>query len=79
MTSRNWLIQRWLGFSENRKEKRYKEGFDWAAGVLLREEMTPGELKRQVHTWEFDSEQEEAFDKGVLAAIAALKRWGKRG
>ena len=79
MTTRNWLVQRWSNYLASKKEERYREGFDWAAGVLLREEMVPEELERQVHTWEFDHEQEEAFDKGVLAAIAALRRWSGRG
>lgn len=57
---RRWLKKR----KEERKMELYYNGFDFAAGVLLRREQTPVQLDSLVNWQEADN-----FDLGMDAAI----------
>lgn len=57
-------------FFERRRDRiaqeKYDDGFDWAAGALLRKEDTPQSLDAQI------CERHHPFDRGATAAIDLL-------
>ena len=70
-------VKKWLSHRKSRKEKEdYNRGFDWAAGALLRHEMTPAEVESY---YNINSTAEESFSdlqinfiRGVRKAILTL-------
>jgi len=55
---------------ERRDQERWNDGFDWAAGALLRREETPASLSRHVDFLQ------HPFDRGARAAIDLIVRIG---
>jgi hypothetical protein len=67
---------KWLSnYRRKNKERSKKEqrinGFDYAAGKLLRNESTPHELESHIIYIDYDY-----FDCGIIAAIIRLKEIG---
>ena len=52
---------------DNKRDTLWKNGYDWAAGSLLREELTPRSLYEQIN-----SSDRNAFDLGAEAACNYL-------
>ena len=64
----------WICRKEAKLFERYKEGFDWAAGCILREEMTIEEVESFIY-FEFPvlpNEYDDEFDKGAKEAIQTI-------
>lgn len=57
-----------------RKEAVYNRGFDYAAGALLRNEMSPRDLEAQYIGFPGDSRDD--FDRGMVAAVSLLVSQG---
>ena len=66
-----WLSKYQKKVKRKSKKERYNNGYDYAAGVLLREEKTAKGLK----VYFFNSEL-GSFDIGILEAINKLKKIG---
>lgn len=70
--TRGGLMFKWLSRYRERSEKeQYTNGYGYAAGKLLRKEMTVEEL-----TIYFDDLELDSFDRGVVDAIHKLKEIG---
>jgi len=54
-------------YAANKKRKALTNGFDWAAGKILRKELTPGEIERN-----YISGVTNSYDLGVVEAINVL-------
>ena len=67
------IMFKWLSKYKKVKNKKedYNNGYDYAAGALLRKDKTVKELK----TYFFDSES-DSFDIGIIDAINKLKEIG---
>lgn len=65
------LIGKWFAVKrEERRVRRFNDGFDYAAGALLRGDKSPFDLDAEI--WIFERDE---FDKGMEAAInAAVQR-----
>lgn len=61
------LKQWWKTLEENNQKAQYNNGFDWAAGRLLRKETTPYEIE-----YTTQNDPEDPFDTGAIAAIELL-------
>lgn len=63
---------KWLSnYQKKLKKEDYNNGFDYAAGRLLRKERTSAQLISYFYDSELDS-----FDHGVIGAINKLKEIG---
>ena len=56
--------------AERRKQKALRDGYDYAAGAILRGEMTPFQLEAQYIS--FPGEGASEFDFGMRAAVNRL-------
>lgn len=56
------MFKKW---KEKKKADLYRRGYDWAAGLLLREECCIESIQAQISISDYDS-----FDKGVEQAIS---------
>jgi hypothetical protein len=66
-----WLSNYRKKNREKDKKKQRNNGFDYAAGKLLRNELTPQELEKNIFYIDYDP-----FDCGIIAAIIKLKELG---
>lgn len=66
------IVQRLRAHEQHKNETAYRDGYDFAAGALLRDEMTP----RQIEEMYWDGEPLAYFDKGCNDAIALLVAMG---
>lgn len=57
------------GFSKRREQKEFIAGYDWAAGVLLRKDLSYEEVNLSTF-----GDHSHAFDRGAIAALAAITR-----
>lgn len=63
---------KWLSnYRKRSRRENYNNGFDYAAGTLLRKDMTDTELTSYFYDSELDS-----FDHGVIDAINKLTKLG---
>ncbi|MCK4526477.1 hypothetical protein KAW18_03830 [candidate division WOR-3 bacterium] len=63
---------KWLfNYQKKLKKEDYNNGFNWAAGALLRKEKTPTQLTNYSYGSKLDS-----FDHGIIGAINKLKEIG---
>lgn len=58
-----------LRFFRKPPDSQYRDGFDWAAGAILRNEYTPQAIQDKVYG------SHDPFDKGCLAAIRTLQEY----
>jgi hypothetical protein len=67
------IMFKWLSNyrKKNKEKKQYINGFDYAAGKLLRNESTPHELESHIIYIDYDS-----FDRGIVDAINKLDKIG---
>ena len=66
------IMFKWLSnYRKRLKKENYDNGFDYAAGVLLRKDRTAIQLTSYFYDSELDS-----FDRGVIDAINKLKEIG---
>lgn len=70
----NWLLNLRKNKEKEVNEKAYVSGYDWAAGKLLRKEMTPSQVEAQCDTSSVFHEgaMMKAFDTGAQHAIDVL-------
>jgi hypothetical protein len=66
-----WLSSYFKTSKERSKKEQYINGFDYAAGKLLRKELTPQELEKYIIYIDYDS-----FDRGIVDAINKLDKIG---
>lgn len=66
-----WLSNYLKSNEEKIKKEHYNNGFDYAAGTLLRKEKTAIQLTSYFYDSELDS-----FDYGIIDAINKLKEIG---
>lgn len=65
----DWLKKR----KERKLAARYVAGYDWAAGALLRGEITPAYVQRVTeNVFDEDDEALRRFDLGAIAATDSL-------
>jgi hypothetical protein len=60
----NEVVNQWY---ENKEKFEYEQGYNYAAGSLLRKEETPATLQAKI-----GFEKNHPFDKGIIAAINCL-------
>jgi hypothetical protein len=63
-----WITNYRKKNKEKNEKEQYISGFDYAAGKLLRKELTPHELEDHIMYIDCDP-----FDYGIIAAITKLK------
>ncbi len=65
-------LGKWVGYNkEVKKQKELRRGFDWAAGVLLKEEETPISIESYCN-----SIDRGFFDMGAEEAVNLLIKLG---
>lgn len=65
-----WVSNYWRKNKERSKKEQYINGFDYAAGALLRKDKTAAQLTN--YFYDYVSEL-DSFDCGIIDAINKLK------
>ena len=71
MSLNSWLEKRYRA----KIDQHYKNGYDWAAGALLRKDKTPMEIESMIDGPEMDIPRNafgDAFDNGASDAITDI-------